>query len=329
MRPLGRWSPLEPPRGATVRIIGADLFDARPQARSDVARAGSAPGRWQPSLGHQLRAWKPGEHDPAPTAQRQGDERARGSHRGCPISTPPKRSGSSSHASSAARKPTIALLCKTCGGAQHPPVSPVHNARFGCESRRSSGSTRPAGLARPSMRVCFVSRSATRRRGHDPLATCARCIAVLAEREPESVMGFAQGWLVADIGRIERWAFADGRCPMNWRQGLKHDAAGVMELGRDPVSGQWRNRAGEFVDVEPDFIYPLIKGADLARSLGPAGAARRAGHAGATWEPTRHRLDRGAPTVALSPVTSRDLLETQVIDLSWRARVCALRDRAL
>jgi len=84
-------------------------------------------------------------------------------------------------------------------------------------------------------------------------------------------MGFAHGWLVADLMAHQKWAFADGACPMTWRQGLKHDAAGVMELVRDFALAPWRNRSGEAVDVEQDFVYPLVKGSDLAREHGLAG----------------------------------------------------------
>ena len=68
------------------------------------------------------------------------------------------------------------------------------------------------------------------------------------------------------------WSFADGICPLDWRQGLKHDAAAVMELTRDPVSSHWRNRHGHVVDVEADFVYPLVKGTDLTRrqAIGPS-----------------------------------------------------------
>ncbi len=55
---------------------------------------------------------------------------------------------------------------------------------------------------------------------------------------------------------------------MDWRQGLKHDAAAVMELMSNPASGEWCNRGGEAVDVEPEFVYPLVKGTDLTRSPG-------------------------------------------------------------
>lgn len=79
---------------------------------------------------------------------------------------------------------------------------------------------------------------------------------------PESKMGFANGRLVRDIDGYKRFAFADGACQMVWRQGLKHDAAPVMELSRDE-SGRLRNKLGEAVDIEPEYVYPLLKSSDL------------------------------------------------------------------
>jgi hypothetical protein len=106
--------------------------------------------------------------------------------------------------------------------------------------------------------------------------SCARLpvYAGLTAAEPDSVMGFARGWLVADRDAHARWAIADGVSPVTWRQGLKHDAAAVMELVRDPATDRWRNGAGEIVDVESRFVYPLAKGSDLG---GPArGSPERA-----------------------------------------------------
>lgn len=88
----------------------------------------------------------------------------------------------------------------------------------------------------------------------------------LRAREPESVLGFVRGRLIADLGAYEARAFADGICPLTWRQGVKHDAAPIMELARTSGSEPWRNKLGEVVDVEPDWIFPLLKGADLAGS---------------------------------------------------------------
>jgi len=81
-----------------------------------------------------------------------------------------------------------------------------------------------------------------------------------AER-PTRITGIANGELVPDLGLYEVSAFADGRCPLTWRQGVKHDAAAVMELRATP-SGL-RNALGETVEVEEQYVYPLLKGTDL------------------------------------------------------------------
>jgi hypothetical protein len=96
----------------------------------------------------------------------------------------------------------------------------------------------------------------------------------LVQSAPDNVMGFAGEWLVADSELHARFATIDGACPLDWRQGLKHDAAAVMELVRERSSSPWRNRDGEPVDVEPEFVYPLVKGTDLTRE--PANRPERA-----------------------------------------------------
>jgi hypothetical protein len=87
----------------------------------------------------------------------------------------------------------------------------------------------------------------------------------LAQTTHLSTMAFARGWLIADGEAYLDWAFADGKCPLTWRQGLKHDAASVMELVREETTGLLRNRMGDVLDVEPRFVYPLVKGRDLLR----------------------------------------------------------------
>lgn len=92
--------------------------------------------------------------------------------------------------------------------------------------------------------------------------------------EPAAAMGFARGRLVADVDAYAPFAYADGACPFVWRQGLKHDAAGVMEL--EPAAGGGLvNAGGEPADVEPGHVYPLLKGSDLARPGSAAPLPRR------------------------------------------------------
>jgi hypothetical protein len=49
---------------------------------------------------------------------------------------------------------------------------------------------------------------------------------------------------------------------LEWRQGLKHDLARVLELKRTPVG--FKNGYGESVDIEPAALCPLFKSSDLA-----------------------------------------------------------------
>jgi len=85
----------------------------------------------------------------------------------------------------------------------------------------------------------------------------------LISNTPETVVGVADGLLVADLAAFDRTSAAFGRCRHVWRQGVKHDAARVMELIE--TDGILRNGHGEVVDVERDHVFPLMKGADLAR----------------------------------------------------------------
>jgi hypothetical protein len=102
-----------------------------------------------------------------------------------------------------------------------------------------------------------------------PGSLCAKVpvFSELGPGKPESFLGFTRGWLIADHAEYDGCSFADGVCPVTWRQGIKHDAAAVMELVRDTSTGRLHNGAGEIVDVESEFIYPLIKGTDLNRPV--------------------------------------------------------------
>ena len=53
----------------------------------------------------------------------------------------------------------------------------------------------------------------------------------------------------------------EGRSPLEWRQGLKHDCAKVMELVEE--EGYFLNGFGKKTILEQDLIYGLLKGSDL------------------------------------------------------------------
>lgn len=82
---------------------------------------------------------------------------------------------------------------------------------------------------------------------------------------PESLMGFRDGRLIADerlwLRSRHLEAAREGDGP-RWRSGIKHDCSKVMELSRE--GGCLANGLGEAVDIEDDYVFPLLKGSALA-----------------------------------------------------------------
>ena len=83
----------------------------------------------------------------------------------------------------------------------------------------------------------------------------------LTSTRASSAACIRRGELVWDRERYDRSSLIDGAGSLSWRQGIKHDAAKVMELSESAATLQ--NRLGEIVSVEPDYVYPLLKGSDL------------------------------------------------------------------
>nr|HET6902257.1 hypothetical protein [Ktedonobacteraceae bacterium] len=83
---------------------------------------------------------------------------------------------------------------------------------------------------------------------------------------PTSMLGIVGKQLVADVQTYTMVSAIDGVCPLVWRQGLKHDAASVMELNYDTI-GKLKNKLGEIVNVESEYVYPLLKGSDVYHGL--------------------------------------------------------------
>ena len=74
--------------------------------------------------------------------------------------------------------------------------------------------------------------------------------------EPSHTIGVVGRRLVADMDKYRRAAFADGRSPLEWRSGVKHDASRVME-----ITAETRTRLA----LEDEFVFPLLKCTDLFR----------------------------------------------------------------
>lgn len=84
----------------------------------------------------------------------------------------------------------------------------------------------------------------------------------LSASSPVRTIGFVSGTLCSDIDGFHRTRDLEGNSVPEWRSGLKHDCSSVMEF--KSAGDGLINGAGERVDLEPRFVYPLLKGSDLA-----------------------------------------------------------------
>jgi len=92
----------------------------------------------------------------------------------------------------------------------------------------------------------------------------------LTSTEREAVLQIIHGQLVVDAELYAATSYADGTSPVVWRQGIKHDAAAIMEL-RAVSDHEFLNGLGDHVAVEDEFLFPLLKCTDLwhGRTLNP------------------------------------------------------------
>jgi len=57
----------------------------------------------------------------------------------------------------------------------------------------------------------------------------------------------------------------DGKCAFEWRQGIKHDCAAVMEL--EKVNEYYINNNDEKLEIEADLVYGFLKSSDLKNTV--------------------------------------------------------------
>ena len=79
---------------------------------------------------------------------------------------------------------------------------------------------------------------------------------------PASLFGVIDGLMVSDVDRYACVREADGKCPYEWRSGLKHDASSVFELVAGPAP---TTRKGVRLDLESDYLFPFLKSTDVFR----------------------------------------------------------------
>ena len=89
----------------------------------------------------------------------------------------------------------------------------------------------------------------------------------LAAIEPEQVMGYKNGELIASIKGFDSLEHLHSFSKGNWRSGVKHDCSKVMELRRE--GNLLLNGFDEQVDIEEDYLFPLLKSSDLSKASVP------------------------------------------------------------
>jgi len=151
-------------------------------------------------------------------------------------------------------QPTIALLCKTAVARNVLKFAHDRNIPVTSASIRKIDALRWFGAA---VDACLFWIEM----GSGKPVYEAPVYANLGATEPEGVMGIVRGRVVPNLEKYGSVAYADGKSSLVWRQGLKHDAASVMELNGDTEI--MRNRLGEIADLESNYVFPLLKGTAL------------------------------------------------------------------
>ncbi|MEW5858662.1 MAG: class I SAM-dependent methyltransferase [Cyanobacteriota bacterium] len=78
-------------------------------------------------------------------------------------------------------------------------------------------------------------------------------------------IGYKNDILVRDIVSFEKLSrFYGSNAQFKWRSGIKHDCSDVMEFRK--IDNSFVNGLGEIVDIEETYLFPLLKGSDVAQN---------------------------------------------------------------
>lgn len=79
--------------------------------------------------------------------------------------------------------------------------------------------------------------------------------------EPSIRFGWHHNRFVSNIDKYLKVGRYDGISPFEWRQGIKHDCASVMELER--INGHFGTSSGQVVTLENDLVHGILKSSEL------------------------------------------------------------------
>lgn len=162
------------------------------------------------------------------------------------------------------RDATLSMLCKTSVARKVLAQAWQNDISIRRASMHRIDSQHAFGVA---VDACLLTLQIGRKNG----ASECTIYASLDSTTAESCIGMRDERLVANVEEYDRCRSLFVGSPVRWRSGIKHDCAKVMELRRD--GRQLRNGFGELVDIEPTYLYPMLKSSDLA-STGTATPSR-------------------------------------------------------
>ena len=77
-------------------------------------------------------------------------------------------------------------------------------------------------------------------------------------------IGYRNNVLVRDITSFDELSGLYDKNILKWRSGIKHDCSIVMEFRK--INNNLVNGLGEIVDIEETYLFPLLKGSDVAQN---------------------------------------------------------------
>ena len=78
-------------------------------------------------------------------------------------------------------------------------------------------------------------------------------------------IGYRNNILIRDIDSFEKMSnLYNANTGTKWRSGIKHDCSSVMELSK--IGEAFVNGLGESIDIEETYLFPLMKGSDIAQN---------------------------------------------------------------
>lgn len=159
---------------------------------------------------------------------------------------------------------SIAMLCKTSVARSILLESNRQNFPIACSEMYTFNSSEIFGI---NASACLLYIKMSTNDGH--ICSCN----IMDINYPQDI----QSKIVVENGKLQTHLSdvtdLDGNCIFEWRQGVKHDCANVMEL--TPASdGTYLNRKKETVSIEPTLVFPLIKSSSFKKPVIKAGFSK-------------------------------------------------------